>query len=108
MWQKDEIRKIEMTLGDGQLKGVAHLETARGERGYKAELLGVVEVEEGKVTRLDIVALGEFWGEGPFTGGAPKGKFPLAISFTLADDSDVADRVPPQGARGWLQGYLPR
>ena len=60
----------------------------------------------GKVIRLDVVALGQFWGQGPYTGGAPKGKFPLAISFTLADGKDVADRIPPQGSRGWLRGYL--
>lgn len=108
MWKKDEIRKINMTLRDGQLKGAAHLETDRGDRGYKAELLGVVEIKQGKVVRFDVVALGEFWGDGPFTGGAPKGNFPLAISFTLADGQDVADRLPPEAARGWLQGYLPR
>jgi hypothetical protein len=30
----------------------------------------------------------------------------LAIAFTLADGSDVADGVPPQGSRGWVQGYI--
>lgn len=47
-------------------------------------------------------ALGDFLGEGPYTSGAPEGKFPLAISFTLADGSDLADRIPPQESRGWV------
>jgi hypothetical protein len=45
----------------------------------------------GKVTPLDLIA---------------KGKFPLEISFTLADGRDTADAIPPQGSRGWLRGYL--
>ena len=107
MWKQEEIRKIDMKLREGTLKGVAHLENAGGDRGYKTDLLGVVEVKNNTVVRFDMVAKGEFWGAGRYTGGAPKGKFPLAISFTLADGTDIADQVPPQGARGWLRGYLP-
>ena len=40
------------------------------------------------------------------TRNAPKGRFPFAVAFTLADGSDVADKIPPQGSRGWLEGYL--
>ena len=68
--------------------------------------MGVVEVKNDTVIRFDMVAKGDFWGEGRYTRGAPDGKFPLAISFTLADGTDIADQVPPQGARGWLRGYL--
>jgi hypothetical protein len=107
MWKQEEIRQLDMTLVDGRLNGAAHLETGRGDRGYEAELKGFVDIKEDAVVRFDMVALGEFWGEGPYTRGAPPGKFPLAISFTLADGSDVADRIPPQGSRGWLRGYLP-
>ncbi len=106
LWEEDEIRAVNMKLADGQLTGTAHLETKRGDRGYTPELRGVVETKDGQVTRLDIVALGDFWGEGPFTRGAPEGKFPLAISFTIADGSDIADKIPPQGSRGWLRGYI--
>ncbi|QDV36307.1 hypothetical protein [Tautonia plasticadhaerens] len=106
MWEEGEIRSIELRLRDGRLEGSVHLETNRGDRGYEAELLGVVEVEGGWVVRLELVALGEFWGAGPFTGGAPEGRFPLAVTFEIADGTDVADRIPPQGSRGWLDGYL--
>ena len=106
MWKADEIRSIEFSLKDGRLRGSVHLETASGERGYKVSLLGHVEKKNGKITRFDLVALGDFWGEGTYTRGAPKGRFPLGASFTLADGSDIADGVPPQGSRGWVRGYL--
>jgi len=106
MWKADEIRSIEFSLKDGRLSGSVHLETASGERGYKVSLLGHVEKKNGKITRFDLVALGDFWGEGTYTRGAPKGRFPLGASFTLADGSDIADGVPPQGSRGWVRGYL--
>jgi len=47
-----------------------------------------------------------FWGEGRYTRRAPEGRFPFAVSFTLADGSDIADAIPPQGSRGWVGGYL--
>ncbi len=106
MWRGEEIRRLEMTLAGGRLSGVVQLATGSGDRGYDAQLRGLVEVRENAVVRMDIVALGPFWGEGRFTRGAPRGKFPLAIAFTLADGRDVADRIPPQGSRGWLPGYL--
>ena len=85
---------------------ISFLRTAKGDRGYEAELLGRIETKAGKVTRLDVVAKGEFWGEGTYTRNAPKGRFPLAIAFTLADGKDAADTIPPQGSRGWLPGYM--
>jgi hypothetical protein len=106
MWKKEEIRQVDLQLREGTLTGVAHLENTRGDRGYETELFGVVEVKNNKVVRFDMVAKGDYWGAGRYTGGAPPGKFPLAISFTLADGTDLADQIPPQGARGWLRGYL--
>ena len=106
MWKAEEITAVDLSLEKGRLNGTVHLETASGNRGYKANLLGHIEHKNGKITRFDLVAHGQFWGECTYTPGAPKGKFPLAISFTLADGSDVADGVPPKGSRGWVQGYL--
>lgn len=107
MWRPEEIRRAELKIRDGKLSGVVHLRTDRSDRGYEAELTGVVEVANGTVVRFDMVALGEFWGQGRYTPRAPAGKFPLAISFTLSDGTDLADFVAPQAARGWLRGYLP-
>jgi len=106
MWRENEIQKLQGTLRNGQLRATVQLKTAKGDRGYEAELLGHIETEAGKVTRLDVVANGEFWGEGTYTRNAPKGRFPLAIAFTLADGKDAADTIPPQGSRGWLPGYM--
>jgi hypothetical protein len=69
-------------------------------------VLGVLESKDGKISRLDVVAKGLFWGSGRYTGGAPSGKFPFAVAFTLAAGDDEADKVPPQGTKGWLKGYL--
>jgi hypothetical protein len=107
MWQASEIRELDIQLGEsGELRGSALLENQSQDRGYDAEVRGEIEITDGKVTKLQMVCLGQFWGEGGFTRGAPKGKFPLAIAFTLADGSDTADSIPPQGARGWIDGYL--
>ena len=106
MWNANEIKKFEGTLRNGRLRATVQLKTAKGDRGYEAELLGRIETKAGKITRLDIVAKGEFRGEGTYTRNAPKGRFPLAIAFTLADGKDAADTIPPQGSRGWLPGYM--
>ncbi len=37
---------------------------------------------------------------GRYTRNPPEGKFPLGISFTLADGNDIADAVRPQASRG--------
>ena len=106
MWRDKEIRQLRLSLDDGVLRGKVQLRTDDNSRGYDAEVKGFVESTAGKVTRFDIVVLGEFWGEGPFTSRGPKGRFPLGIAFSLVDQSDVADRIPPQGSRGWVDGYL--
>lgn len=106
MWKDDEVRILEVRLADGQITGNVHLETDDSARGYRARLFGKLEVAEDRVVRLDLVARGEFWGRGPFTPNPPPGRFPLAVSFSLADFSDPADRIPPQGSRGWPEGYL--
>jgi len=106
-WEDAEIKKLEMSIKDGVLTGTAHLETARGDRGYKAELRGTVESKDGKVTRFDFVAKGRAWGASGCTEvGKPKGDFTLATAFRLASGTDEADKVMPQGAKSWLPDYL--
>jgi hypothetical protein len=106
MWRDDEIKKLDLTLRDGKVTGTVRLETKAGDRGYEAEVLGFIEAKEGRVTRFDVLVRGQFWGEGPFTRNAPKGKFPLAVSFTLADPAAGISQVPPQAARGNAPAYL--
>jgi len=106
MWKDSEIRSLDLNISDGIISGSVHLRSRNGDREYKAELYGWSEANAGRVTRLDLVAKGSFRGEGRFTRGAPKGWFPLVVTFRLADGTDTADRIPPQGSRGWVQGYL--
>ncbi|MFK7737085.1 MAG: hypothetical protein AB8B50_13705, partial [Pirellulaceae bacterium] len=107
MWKRTDIRSVEIEIDEsGVVTGIFHLENEAGDRGYQGSLRGKLKVQDSRIKSLDMVALGDFWGEGPYTRGAPDGKFPLAVSFRLADGSDIADSIPPQGSRGWLDGYL--
>jgi len=104
-WTESEIKKSELKLKDGRLTGRVHLETQDGKRGYDTDLLGFLEVKDGTVTRFDMVAHGQFWGQGTYTPGAPKGRFPLAIAFTLADRSDPLYNLVPDAVRCYAE-YL--
>jgi hypothetical protein len=106
MWAPEEIKQLELNLHEGRLAGLIHLETKSGDRGYKAELQGIVVVKAGQVTQFDLLAKGQYWGEGTFTRGAPKGRYPFAVAFSLTDTQCAASKVPPQGSRGNLTGYL--
>ena len=106
MWNKDEIREMDLKLKDGVLTGSVRLETEDGTRGYEASLRGRVLAQSGRVKQFELVALGEFFGEGTYTRNAPEGRFPFAVTFQLADGNDLADDLAPQGARGWIDGYL--
>jgi len=106
MWRSAEVRQIDVEREGARLHGRVRLATEDGKRGYDAHLLGFVESDGEQVTRFELVALGAFHGEGRYTRGAPEGTFPYAVAFTLADGRDVADGIPPQGSRGWVDGYL--
>ncbi len=106
MWKPDEVRVIDVELKDGRLHGNVELATADGSRSYRAQLLGFVRTEKDRVVAFDLVADGWFRGEGQYTRNAPEGEFPFAVSFRLADGTDAADAIPPQGSRGWVAGYL--
>ena len=104
-WTQKQVRSIKLQIEDGKILGTVKIETEGGKRGYEADLYGHISFEDDEITRFNLVALGEFWGQGRFTGRAPKGKFPLAITFRI-DESGTADRhAIPHGAKGWLDGY---
>lgn len=106
LWRDAEIRRLEVKLEAGQVRGSVELQTPRGDRGYQADLYGIVESQDGQVTRIDLVFKGQFWGQGAYTPGAPPGKFPLAVALRLAADDCAANRVPPQAARLGAADYL--
>jgi hypothetical protein len=98
-WTGADIKKLDIKFKDGRLTGSVHLETKDEKRGYQADLLGFIQAKDGKVTRFDVVANGQFWGQGTYTPGAPKGRFPLAISFTLGETSDPLYNLVPDAVR---------
>lgn len=109
-WAKNEIHRSnwkctpDTNKNTTAITGDIHLETADGERGFEGTALGNFSIEEGKLTRFDLIVLGDFWGDGRYTKGARRGKNPIGISLTLPSTLTAADKIPPQGAR-WLEGY---
>jgi len=106
MWRADQIRTAVAMLHDGRLDGSVRIETARGRRGYEASLLGLVDIEDGELTQFDVVAHGRAWGRGYYNAGAPRGKYPLAVRFTMSQGAWPFDAVPPGAARTRASEYL--
>jgi hypothetical protein len=108
-----------MTLADGRPTGAVDLEgwvngPARNDHSrYSANLLGFVEVKDGKLTRFDVVAVGpacRVAGSGPGieTHGEIGVPYTLAVGFRLstAGDSDAQKRTPPTAVHyGGKTGY---
>ena len=84
------------------------LGTSSGDRGSGPGLGLAVDVvlDQGVLTRFDIVLKGDFVGQGRYTPGAPTGAFPLAVALRLASDKDVASQVRPQALKAVGPGYL--
>lgn len=119
MWRNEDVRKYEMTLTvesvseteivlrlDGSALLASSADASKAARGYEVRLLGKLRYERTKkaFTAFDVVAVGEHWGEGPFTRGARPGRTPLGVAFELVP-TKADDLVPPQAARD-LGGYL--
>lgn len=107
MWTEKQVKRIEFHLDkEGNIGGRVELETGDASRAYSADLFGKLESVDGVITRFDLVAKGNFRGEGRWTPGAPEGDFPLAVAFRLADKSDIAYSVRPQAIKAFGRGYL--
>jgi hypothetical protein len=104
-WKIEEIKRLELSVVDGVIKGRVELETADGKRGFQADILGKATANVGTVSRFDFIAKGKFWGNGPYTGHGPEGEFPLVVAFRVGDGRDVSDQIIPHGAKGWIEGY---
>jgi hypothetical protein len=114
MWRPQDVRSHELTLTVEEvtpaavllrLEGSALLATdpdpAKADRGFDVRLAGQIRYDRAKqaIDRFDVVAVGDHWGEGPFTRRARPGRQPLGVAFELADARSAADLVPPQAAR---------
>ena len=106
VWQDDQIHTAEAELRDGRLVGSVQLQTEAGRRGYAASLHGLVHAKDGVLTEFDVVARGLAWGRGYFNGGAPRGRYPLAVRFILAQGRWPFDAIPPGAARTRKGEYL--
>jgi len=110
VWAAGEVKSVAMALeraasappGGGvgyRLVGTASLLAVDGSRGFDADLLGHVEAgASGAITRFDVVARGAAWGQGRYTQHGPKGRYKLAIAFSLAAKAAPA-MIPPLGSR---------
>lgn len=106
MWNQNEIKLLAIDVDkEGVIAGDFEIATKDGKRGFKGSVYGQLEADEKKLKRMDFVAKGDFWGEGQYTRRAPKGEFPIAMAFRIADGSDPADKVNPQGVKGWWHEY---
>jgi hypothetical protein len=121
-WLPDQVRSAKMTLTVEEVTGASvrlrldgsalmstEADADRSSRGFDVSLLGYVSYDRtaAAITRFDLVAVGQHWGEGTYTRGARLGRTPLGIVFELAKGDAPADRIPPQGARE-LRTYLSR
>ena len=113
MWEDDQVYRMQFANDKGQLRGRVYLKTADDRRGFAVELLGRVQFEkpaaaagQQQMVKFELLAQGLFWGHGRYTPNPPPGEFPLAIAFTLADGSDLADSIAPQGTKGWYGQYV--
>jgi hypothetical protein len=121
-WRQKEVRRARLTWTverateeslrlrlDGRALLATAADPARADRGFDARILGYLHYDRARQTidRLDIVAVGDHWGEGAFTAGARPGRKPLGVAFELSRGDHPADKVPPQAARDW-EDYLGR
>lgn len=107
MWSDQQIESLDLQMEkDGTVLGSVRLSTDDGKRSYRADIRGHVELDQGALTRFDIVLKGDFVGQGRYTQGAPAGAFPLAVTVRLASDKDVASEVRPQALKAVGPGYL--
>lgn len=103
LWPAEQVRELELRFeGEGALVGRARLGDEGA--GYEVRLRGRVEVQEGALTRFDLLAVGRAWGQlgADYKAESPQGRYGLAVTFTLEGPRPAA---PPYGARAG-DGYL--
>lgn len=115
LWRRDEIRSSDLNLVienvsptevQLRLEGTALLATdadpEKASRGYQPRLAGLIHYDRQRqrLTRFDVVALGEHWGSGAHTRRDTRpGRTPLGVVFELSPGDSPSDRIAPQGAR---------
>ncbi len=106
-WKEGEIRTLDLSFKDGRLRGSVHLKSEGSEgREFRADLLGFIEVRDGRLARFDLVVKGGYT-EGHVRGDLPDVEpgAPFAMAFRTADPKDPGYKVPPACAR-FFEEYL--
>jgi hypothetical protein len=113
-WSRAQVRKAEMAWVveestparlrmrlEGSALLATHADPARAKRGFDVALLGYLEYDRARkaLTRFDLLAVGDHWGDGRYTGRSRPGRQPLGLTFDLVPGDRPGDRVPPQAAR---------
>ncbi|MGI8602290.1 MAG: hypothetical protein ACR2OZ_04755 [Verrucomicrobiales bacterium] len=109
-WRREHIRRNELHVSverkneagiDLLLEGSVLIQTSDNSRGYDASVSGKIRysTHDDRITRFDVVAVGDHWGAGNFTRRHQRpGRQPLGFAFELAA-AGPATAVAPQGAR---------
>ena len=115
-WQPEHVRRADFTLTvtaadaagvDLLLEGDALMshdpDPAKSDRGFDVRLRGTLRYDVGKrtLTRFEVAAVGEHWGEAGANSGARPGRSLVGLAFGLADGTRPLDAVPPQ----WVRNY---
>ena len=104
-WKKEEVRGCSLKVdGRGNVTGNFLIESGDGKMGYQGMIEGVITLREGRLTKFDILVIGNHWGHSRYTGGARPGRNPMGQVFRLSEGKKDRDRIPPQAIR-WAPGY---
>ena len=104
-WKKEHIEFWELKVdAKGQVSGQFKLVKKDGNLGFEGQIRGGMSFDGGRLSRFELLVLGDQWGEGHYTRGARPGKTPLGLVLQLTDAKMSRDQIPPQGIR-WEQGY---
>ena len=121
-WQPSDARKSSLTWTVAEadekeivlrLEGRALLskdvDPDKAARGFDLKVTGSLkyDVEKKSITRLDMLVVGDHWGNQTNAKDARPGRQPLGIAFSLVSGKAPGDRIPPQAARE-LARYLGR
>ena len=101
-WTVSEASETEIQL---RLDGKALLSTdtdpTKAARGFDLAVRGRLryDVKAKAITKLDLLVVGDHWGDQFNARDARPGKQPLGIAFGLVGGKEPGERIPPQAAR---------
>ena len=113
-WKPEEVRESSLTWtvieSDAKeillrLDGKALLSTdanpTKATRGFDLAVTGHLrnDVVSKSITRVDLLVVGDHWGDQSLAIDARPGRQPLGIAFALVSGKETTHRIPPQAAR---------